>query len=103
MVAELGFGISPDMCFCSPILNPRDTLSNEKMAYTLHTGYGNNTNFGGSNKVKLHKDAIAIMPRLFSGDREINLWEAFDRIILPGRPDFSQLFPMRNLSVAYGR
>ena len=99
IVAELGFGINPDMCFSRSISNQRDTLSNEKMAYTVHLGFGNNTNFGGGHNVKIHKDGVIILPRLFSGAREINLWESFDEILLLGRPDFSQLRSLQNHSM----
>lgn len=58
-LAELGIGLNPTFHLTG------STLLDEKVAGTLHLGFGNNVSFGGSNSVPYHADAVVTDARLY--------------------------------------
>jgi len=64
-VAEFGIGCNPKARVI------KNTLEDEKVFGTVHIALGNNTGFGGKNKVEFHQDGIILKPTLIVDGRII--------------------------------
>lgn len=81
-LAEFAIGINPNIPHNpkDDDFDPKNTVSLEKMIGTIHFGFGNNTQFGGTNDTGIHKDAIILNPSFHSGEKELNWWEELENI-----------------------
>ena len=81
-LAEFAIGINPDIPHNpeDPDFDPKNTVSLEKMMGTIHFGFGNNTQFGGTNDTGIHKDVIILNPSFYSGEKELNWWKELENI-----------------------
>jgi len=81
-LAEFAIGINPDIPHSpeDPDFDPKNTVSLEKMMGTIHFGFGNNTQFGGTNDTGIHKDTIILNPSFHSGEKELNWWKELENI-----------------------
>ena len=66
-LAELGIGLNSSFGLTG------DTLLDEKVAGTLHLGFGNNLSFGGKNGVPYHADAVIKDADLYLDDFPIKI------------------------------
>jgi len=66
-LAELGIGLNSSFGLTG------DTLLDEKVAGTLHFGFGNNVSFGGSNAVPYHADAVVTDADLYLDAKQIQI------------------------------
>ncbi|MBU5690223.1 MAG: aminopeptidase [Candidatus Aenigmatarchaeota archaeon] len=65
IVAEIGIGTNPKAKIIGNV------LEDEKVLGTVHIAFGNNTSYGGKNKVQFHQDGIILKPTLIADDKKI--------------------------------
>lgn len=65
IVAEIGIGTNPKAKIIGNV------LEDEKVLGTVHIAFGNNTSYGGKNKVQFHQDGIILKPTLIANNKKI--------------------------------
>ncbi|MCX8178751.1 MAG: aminopeptidase [Candidatus Aenigmarchaeota archaeon] len=65
IVAELGIGTNPKAKVIGNV------LEDEKVLGTVHIAFGNNTSYGGKNKVQFHQDGIILKPTLIADNKKL--------------------------------
>jgi len=66
-LGEFGIGLNPFAVLSGNL------LEDEKVAGTVHFGFGNNTSFGGTNEVPLHLDGVITQPIVFKDNKRFQL------------------------------
>jgi leucyl aminopeptidase (aminopeptidase T) len=64
-IAELGVGTNEKAEVCGSV------LEDEKVMGTVHVAIGDNSTFGGTNRVPSHQDGIMLMPTLIIDDKVV--------------------------------